>query len=69
MRSRLKHKWHTAEANSPDGQKNVIKVQAEGTESLSPGVFKLNDYRNQITTWFDQQLDQISKAELEWAPY
>jgi hypothetical protein len=38
------------------------------TTSTTPGLFKLNDYLNQITALFDQQLDQISKAELEWAP-
>jgi hypothetical protein len=36
--------------------------------SLSEG-FTLTNYRNQIIALFDQRLDQISKAEKEWAQY
>jgi len=45
------------------------KAFASLTIPVVPGGGALNYHLKQITVWFDQQLDQITKAELEWAPY
>lgn len=38
------------------------------TTSEAHGEGTLNNHFKQIIAWFDKQLDQIEKAELEWAP-
>ena len=51
-------------AELPELEKAFISLAA----SAAPEEGMLNEHINQIKTWFDQQLDQISKAQLEWKP-
>lgn len=44
------------------------KAFASLTTSEAPEEGTLNFHFKQIIAWFDKQLDQIEKAELEWAP-